>query len=95
MLINKTIKKYYHMKQLIKSVKENKCDLGLAFDGDGDRLGVVDSLGKIVWADQYMLVLCSEIAKLYDNPKVIMDVKGSKVFFDESKKAFFLKFSLT
>ena len=32
------------MKQLIKSVKENNCDLGLAFDGDGDRLGVVDNL---------------------------------------------------
>ena len=43
---------------MIKSVKENNCDLGLAFDGDGDRLGVIDNLGNIVWADQYMLVLC-------------------------------------
>ncbi len=75
-----------NMEQLIKSVKENNCDLGLAFDGDGDRLGVVDNLGNIVWADQYMLVLCSEISKLYKNPKIIMDVKCSKVFFDEAKK---------
>ena len=75
-----------NMQQLIKSVKENNCDIGLAFDGDGDRLGVVDEIGNIVWADQYMLVLCSEIANIYDNPKVIMDVKCSKVFFDESKK---------
>ena len=75
-----------NMEQLIKSVKENKCDVGLAFDGDGDRLGVIDNLGNIVWADQYMLVLCSEISNLYQNPKVIMDVKCSKVFFDEAKK---------
>ena len=75
-----------NMVQLINSVKENKSDIGLAFDGDGDRLGVVDNLGNIVWADQYMLVLCSEIVKLYSDPKIIMDVKCSKVFFDEAKK---------
>ena len=75
-----------NMEQLIKSVKDNKCDIGLAFDGDGDRLGVVDNLGNLVWADQYMLLLCTEIANLYDNPKIIMDVKCSKVFFDEAKK---------
>jgi Phosphomannomutase len=49
-------------------------------------LGVVDNLGNLVWADQYMLVLCSEVVNLYNNPKIIMDVKCSKVFFDESKK---------
>ena len=75
-----------NMEQLIKVVIENNCDIGLAFDGDGDRLGVVDNLGNIVWADQYMLVLCSEISKIYNNPKIIMDVKCSKVFFEEVKK---------
>ena len=75
-----------NMQQLIQSVKENKCDVGLAFDGDGDRLGVVDNEGNIIWADQYMLFLCSEIADLYKNPKVIMDVKCSRVFFEISKK---------
>ncbi len=75
-----------NMEQLIESVKSNNCDIGLAFDGDGDRLGVVDNSGNIIWADQYMLVLCKEISNLYNNPKVIMDVKCSKVFFDEAKK---------
>jgi phosphomannomutase len=75
-----------NMVQLIKTVIENDCDVGLAFDGDGDRLGVIDNLGNIVWADQYMLLLCSEIANLYNKPKIIMDVKCSKVFFDEAKK---------
>lgn len=75
-----------NMEQLIATVINNKCDVGLAFDGDGDRLGVIDNLGNLVWADQYMLLLCEEISKLYDNPKIIMDVKCSKVFFDEAKK---------
>ena len=75
-----------NMEQLITTVLKDKCDIGLAFDGDGDRLGVIDNKGKIVWADQYMLILAKEIANLYDNPKIIMDVKCSKVFFDEAKK---------
>ena len=75
-----------NMVQLINTVIENDCDIGLGFDGDGDRLGVIDNLGNIVWADQYMLLLCSEIANIYQNPKIIMDVKCSKVFFDEAKK---------
>ena len=75
-----------NMEQLIKVVLENSCDVGLAFDGDGDRLGVIDDKGKIVWADQYMLLLAKEISLLYNNPKIIMDVKSSKVFFDEVQK---------
>lgn len=75
-----------NMEQLIQTVKENNYDIGLAFDGDGDRLGVIDNLGNIVWADQYMLLLAKEISKIYDNPKIIMDVKCSKMFFDEVKK---------
>jgi len=75
-----------NMIQLIDTVLKNKCDIGLAFDGDGDRLGVIDNLGNIIWADQYMLLLAKEIASIYKNPKIIMDVKCSKIFFEESKK---------
>jgi len=75
-----------NMEQLIKTVISNSCDIGLGFDGDGDRLGVVDNKGNIIWADQYMLLLVKEISNLYENPKIIMDVKSSKVFFDEVKK---------
>ncbi len=75
-----------NMEQLIKTVVSNSCDIGLGFDGDGDRLGVVDNKGNIIWADQYMLLLAKEISNLYENPKIIMDVKSSKVFFDEVKK---------
>ena len=75
-----------NMKQLIETVLTNSCDIGLAFDGDGDRLGVIDNKGQIIWADQYMLLLAKEISTLYQNPKIIMDVKSSKVFFEEVKK---------
>jgi len=75
-----------NMLQLIETVIDNKCDIGLAFDGDGDRLGVVDDKGKIIWADQFILLLAKEISTLYKFPKIIMDVKCSKVFFDEVKK---------
>ena len=75
-----------NMEQLISCVKDNNCDIGLAFDGDGDRLGVIDNLGNIIWADQYMLLLAKEISTIYKNPKIIMDVKCSKIFFDEVKK---------
>jgi len=75
-----------NMEQLIKVVQQNECDIGFAFDGDGDRLGVIDNKGNIVWADQYMIILAKEIASIYNNPKIIMDVKSSKVFFDEIKK---------
>ena len=75
-----------NMEQLISAVTSNNCDIGLAFDGDGDRLGVIDNKGKIIWTDQYMLLLAKEISKLYNKPKIIMDVKCSKVFFDEVKK---------
>ena len=74
------------MQQIIKIVQEQHCDIGFAFDGDGDRLGVVDNKGKIIWADQYMILLSKEISNLYDHPKIILDVKCSKIIFDEIKK---------
>ena len=74
-----------NMEQLIETVVSHSCDIGIAFDGDGDRLGVIDNKGQIIWADQYMLLLAKEISNLYKKPKIIMDVKCSKVFFDEAK----------
>ena len=75
-----------NMQQLIKTVQEQQCDVGFAFDGDGDRLGVIDNKGNIIWADRYMIILSKEIASLYKKPKIILDVKCSKIIFDEVKK---------
>ncbi len=70
---------------LQKAVRDHKCDLGIAFDGDGDRIGVVDSQARILWGDQLMLVLAQEV--LAENPgaTIIADVKASQVLFDGVK----------
>lgn len=61
-----------------EQVVKNSCDIGLAFDGDGDRLGVVDEKGATVWADRYLMLL-SRLA-LLKNPgaKIVFDVKVSE-----------------
>ena len=58
-------------------------DLGIAFDGDGDRLGVVDGLGRILWGDQILVILAEDLLTRLPGAKIIADVKASKVFFDE------------
>ena len=69
--------------QLQQAVAENDCELGIALDGDGDRIGVVDGLGRILWSDQLLALLARPV--LGENPgaTVIADVKSSRVLFDE------------
>ena len=72
-----------NMKQLQDAVLERKCDLGIAFDGDGDRIGVVDGKGRILWGDQFMIVLAREIIAKQPGATIIADVKASQTLFDE------------
>jgi phosphomannomutase len=71
---------------LQKAVAKNKCNLGIAFDGDGDRIGVVDEHGSILRCDMLMTIYAREV--LRDNPgaSIIGDVKCSQVLFDEIKR---------
>ncbi|MFM8798950.1 MAG: phosphoglucomutase/phosphomannomutase PgmG [Tagaea sp.] len=69
--------------QLIDAVAAKKADLGIAFDGDGDRIGVVDGKGRILWGDQLVAVLASEILARLPGSTIIADVKASQVLFDE------------
>ena len=75
------------LEQLIDCVRAEKLDLGIAFDGDGDRLGAVDGQGRIVWGDQLLAILARDL--LIDNPgaTIIADVKASQVLFDEIAQA--------
>jgi phosphomannomutase len=68
--------------QLGEAVRREGCDLGIAFDGDGDRIGAVDHRGRVVWADQLLLYLAE--ALLADRPgaAIVGDVKCSRVLFD-------------
>jgi len=69
--------------QLQETVARERCDLGIAFDGDGDRIGVVDSRGRILWGDQLMVVLARDVLRRHPGAPIIADVKASQVLFDE------------
>lgn len=67
---------------LRRTVVEQGADVGLAFDGDGDRLGVVDETGRIVPADRYMLLFWQEILSRHPGVEALVEVKCSQVLFD-------------
>lgn len=68
---------------LQEHVLENDCELGIAFDGDGDRVGVVDGQGRILWADQLMVLFAEDVLRDDPGATIIADVKSSQVLFDE------------
>ena len=72
-----------NLRQLIATVTAEGCELGIAFDGDGDRIGVVDGLGRILWGDQILIVLARDILARRPGATVIADVKASQTLFDE------------
>ncbi len=72
-----------NLEQLKDTVIRQKCDLGFAFDGDGDRIGLVDSRGRVLWGDQMMVILAREVLADLPGATIIADVKASQVFFDE------------
>jgi len=71
-----------NLKQLQATVLAEECDFGVAFDGDGDRLGVVDSGARILWGDQILLYLARDLLSRHPGSTIIGDVKCSQVLFD-------------
>jgi len=71
-----------NLEQLIATVRAEGCDLGIAFDGDGDRIGAVDGQGRILWGDQLMLFLARDVLEARPGAPIIADVKASQVLFD-------------
>jgi phosphomannomutase len=69
--------------QLQEAVRREGCDLGIAFDGDGDRIGIVDGQGRILWGDQFMVLMAQDVLRTKPGATIIADVKASQVFFDE------------
>ncbi|NWO05045.1 MAG: phosphomannomutase/phosphoglucomutase [Alteromonadaceae bacterium] len=67
-----------NLKDLIAKVNETGADLGLAFDGDGDRLGVVTNTGKIIWPDRLMMLLAKDVVSRNPGADVLYDVKCSR-----------------
>ena len=72
-----------NLEQLKAKVLETKADLGIAFDGDGDRVGVVDEKGNMIDIDKFMIIIWRDIYDKVDNKRALFDVKCSKVLEDE------------
>ena len=66
-----------NLQQLKASVLSNKADLGLAFDGDGDRLVAISGSGKILWPDQLLMIFTRDILRHHPNTDIVFDVKSS------------------
>ncbi len=72
--------------ELIATVKHYKADIGIAFDGDGDRLGVVDSNGKIIWPDRQMMLFAKDVLASKPGSEIIYDVKCTRHLADQITK---------
>lgn len=75
------------MEDLIKTVTDNNLDAGFGYDGDADRLGVVDEKGNILWGDQLLVIYGKDVLKKLPGSKIIFDVKCSKTLEEEITKA--------
>ena len=76
-----------NLEQLVEEVAKQGADLGIAFDGDADRIGVVDNEGHMLFGDQLLVVLARDVLKSHPGATIIADVKASQVLFDEVAKA--------
>jgi len=76
-----------NLEQIIAEVAREGADLGIAFDGDADRIGVVDDEGHMMFGDQLLVVLARDVLKSKPGGTIIADVKASQVLFDEVAKA--------
>jgi phosphomannomutase/phosphoglucomutase len=74
------------LKDLIRTVVETKADLGIAFDGDADRLGVIDDRGRIIWGDQLMILFARDLLPSHPGAAVISEVKASQLLYDEIER---------
>ncbi len=72
--------------QIQDVIRDQKLDLGIALDGDGDRIGVVDGTGRILWADQLMALLARDVLRENPGAALIADVKSSQLLFDEIER---------
>lgn len=72
-----------NLEDLIAKVREVQAEVGIAFDGDADRIGVVDDAGKIIWGDQLLVIFARDMLRRRPGAMIISEVKASKVLFDD------------
>ena len=71
------------LKAISKSVKENKADVGFGFDGDGDRVGVIDNNGNEIFSDKVGLLIARNLSSIYKKEKFIVDVKSTGLYSND------------
>ncbi|MDX5982763.1 phosphoglucomutase/phosphomannomutase PgmG [Sphingomonas echinoides] len=71
-----------NLTDLKRLVAEKQLDFGLAFDGDGDRIGAIDGQGRVIWGDQILSILAEPVLKELPGATIIADVKASQMLFD-------------
>jgi phosphomannomutase len=71
-----------NLEDLAKLVAEKNLDFGIAFDGDGDRIGAIDGEGRIIWGDQLLMIYAEDLLRNLPGATIIADVKASKLLFD-------------
>jgi phosphomannomutase len=76
-----------NLEQLVAAVKKEGADVGVAFDGDADRIGLVDNEGHILFGDQFLILMARDVLREHPGGTIIADVKASQVLFDEVAKA--------
>jgi phosphomannomutase/phosphoglucomutase len=74
--------KVENLQDLIEAVKVNSADVGIAFDGDGDRLGVITERGEIIFPDQLMMIFAKDVLKNHPGKEIIFDVKCTNLLSD-------------
>ena len=67
-----------NLEQLKAVVASERCDLGIGFDGDGDRIGVIDGQGRVLWGDQILVILARVVLADQPGATIIADVKASQ-----------------
>jgi phosphomannomutase/phosphoglucomutase len=76
-----------NLKDLRRTVLRERADIGLAFDGDADRLGIVNEKGKVIRGDRILIILAKSLLKVNPGATIISEVKASGLFFSEIEKA--------
>ncbi|MGB3166987.1 MAG: phosphomannomutase/phosphoglucomutase [Alteraurantiacibacter sp.] len=71
-----------NLEDLKATVAAKSCDFGIAFDGDGDRIGAIDGDGRVIWGDQLLMIYAEDLLAKLPNSTIIADVKASRALFD-------------
>ncbi len=75
-----------NLQDLIEKVKESGAEVGIGYDGDADRIGVVDHLGNILWGDQLLVLFSRGVLQAHPGATIVSEVKCSKTLFDDITK---------